>query len=94
MAKETILPARTLTSQPDANSTRKDQKGYQLPEEYDAQITNQEFDRLHERINKIVAEAAAISDVATGGSATAAANATAINSILALLRDSGLLRRS
>lgn len=34
---------------------------------------------------------AAIADVPTAGSATAAANATAINSILAALRDTGII---
>lgn len=37
------------------------------------------------------AQAAAIADVATGGGATAAANATAINSILAALRGVGII---
>lgn len=36
-------------------------------------------------------QAAAITDVATAGSATAAANATAINSILAALRGAGII---
>jgi len=36
-------------------------------------------------------QATAISDVATAGSATAAANATAINSILAALRGVGII---
>ena len=36
-------------------------------------------------------QAAAIADVATSGSATAAANATAINSILAALRGVGII---
>lgn len=36
-------------------------------------------------------QATAISDVATAGSATAAANATAINSILAALRGAGII---
>lgn len=105
MAKEAILPSRTLTAQPDANASRKDQKGYQLPEEYDAQVANQEFDRLHERVNKIVVEAAALADLSTayagGDLATASDVATAlnatnarINALAEILRDSGLLRRS
>ena len=39
-------------------------------------------------------QAAPIADVATGGSATAAANATAINSILAALRRAGIIATS
>lgn len=39
-------------------------------------------------------QAEAISDVATAGSATAAANATAINSILAALRGAGIIAAS
>lgn len=39
-------------------------------------------------------QASAIADVATGGSATAAANATAINSILAALRGVGIVASS
>ena len=39
-------------------------------------------------------QAAAIANVATAGSATAAANATAINSILAALRGVGLIASS
>lgn len=40
------------------------------------------------------AQAAAITDVPTGGSATAAANATAINAILASLRGAGIIAAS
>lgn len=40
------------------------------------------------------AQAAAIADVATAGSATAAANATAINSLLAALRNVGIIAPS
>ena len=39
-------------------------------------------------------QAAAIADVTTGGGATAAANATAINSILAALRGVGVIASS
>lgn len=39
-------------------------------------------------------QAAVIADVATAGSATAAANATAINSILAALRGVGIIATS
>lgn len=42
----------------------------------------------------VPAQAAAIADVDTAGSATAAANATAINSILAVLRNTGLIAAS
>ena len=40
------------------------------------------------------AQAEAIADVDTAGSATAAANATAINSILAALRNTGIIAAS
>lgn len=39
-------------------------------------------------------QAGAINDVATAGSATAAANATAINAILAALRGAGIIASS
>ena len=39
-------------------------------------------------------QAATIADVATAGSATAAANATAINSILAALKGAGIIASS
>lgn len=93
MAKEPILPSRTRTEQTDVSNTRKDQKNYQLPEEYNAQLSNQELDRIHERINKIVVEAEALADL-DSATATAADCATRLNAFGEILRNSGLLRRS
>lgn len=46
------------------------------------------------KITNAGTQAGAIADVATAGSATAAANATAINSILAALRGVGVIASS
>lgn len=97
-----LVPARTLTVQPDANATVKDQKRYQLPDDYNAQQTNQALDQTHERINKIVVEAAALADLsilATGSTLVQAVAAiqvaqARINAFGAILRQSGLLKSS
>lgn len=93
MAKEPIIAARAKTPQPDANSTRKDQKGYRLPDEYDPVATNAELDRLHERLNKIVVEAEALADL-DPSTATTSEIATRLNAYGEILRSSGLLRRT
>ncbi len=100
MAKENIMPSRLKTLQPQASETRKDQKGYQLPEEYSAQLTNQELDRLHQRINDLVTESTdsgvIIEDlVATGVALTdSAAAITRLNLLSEIMRTAGLLRRT
>lgn len=48
--------------------------------------TSRAYRILEARLRKLSQTQAAITDVPTGGSATAAANATAINDILAALR--------
>lgn len=108
MAKAPILAQRNKTLQPDVAETVKNQKSYELPAEYDqtaARLINQEFDRIHERINLVVVEAAALADLSeayVAGDLGSAANiATAINTTNArinalteIMRNSGLLRRS
>jgi hypothetical protein len=94
MAKTPLVAARTPVSLPAANDTRKDQKGYQLPDEYNAQLVNQEFDRVHERLNKLAVEGAHLTDLVTDGTATNAEICTQLNALAELLRQSGLLRRS
>lgn len=92
MSRDPLIANRTATSTPQAGTTRKDQKGYQLPDEYSAQLVNQEFDRLHQRINLIVIEAAALADLDTA-TATTAQCAARLNAFGEILRNSGLLRR-
>lgn len=94
MAKEPLIPARAPTTVPVVGTTHKDQKGYQLDDEYNALQVNQEFDRLHKRINDILVEASALSDLATDGSETVDTISAKVNSILVLLRQSGLLKSS
>lgn len=48
--------------------------------------TSRAYRILDARLRKLTQKQAAIADVPTGGSATTAANATAINDILAVLR--------
>ncbi len=99
---EPLLPSRTRTAQPDPSTTRKDQKGYQLDDEYNALQVNQEFDRIHERINAIAVGAAALPDltiILTGSTLPQAVTAlqaaqARINAFGAILRQSGLLKSS
>lgn len=101
------MAATTKTEQPNPGETRKDQKGYQLPEEYIARLVNAEFDRLHERINKITVEALdgaeVIADLAALDSAATLAQTRTyiidtltprLNLIAEILRDMGGLRRT
>lgn len=82
---------RAKTPQPDQKTTRKAQKRFQAGKEYDAQAINAEFDFIHERINQLFTEGEAIPDQNTG-SATATTNAAAIDSILAIIRQAGLIK--
>lgn len=100
MAKEPIIASTTRIEQPNAAETRKDQKGFQLPEEYNARLVNQNFDQVHERINKIVTETLesgeVIEDLVTSG--VVATDVTAliarVNLLSEILRDMGGLRRT
>ena len=105
MASTPITPARTKTAQLDANSTRKSQKAYQVSDEFNAKEVNDEFDRIHERINQLVVESAALDDLTTtyvaGDMGTAAAIAAAlnttnsrINALYAVMRQAGLFRQA
>lgn len=96
MAKEPIIAATSKTLQPNPGETRKDQKGYQLPEEYNAQMTNQEFDRVHSRINAIVQEDTSAGEPIANlaGAATLAEVITQVNLLAETLRKAGLLRRT
>lgn len=89
-----LLPARAPIAQPDPQSTGKDQKGFQLSSTYNAQEVNSEFDRVHKRINDILAEGAALPDLATAGSTANADICTRINALAALMRQAGLLKSS
>lgn len=89
MATGSIEQRRTPIEQPNRKDTRKSQKGYIQPEEYSADALNRELDRLHERINQIVVETIALTDLDTA-TATTAQIATQVNLISELLRQAGL----
>jgi hypothetical protein len=93
MASEPLVATRTATAQPAPATTKKSQKAYQLTDPIVALQVNQEFDRLHERINAIVTEATALADL-DSATATAADCATRLNAFGAILRQSGLLKSS
>lgn len=96
MPKEPLVAPREKTEQPNVNETRKDQKAHQLPEEYEARLVNQEFDRIHERINQIVVEkldgGEVIEDLPP--TATLAEVITRSNLQNEIMRNAGLLRRT
>lgn len=99
MAKEPIIASTTRTAQPNAGETKKDQKSYQITGEYDentARLINQEFDRLHERINKVVTESLSDGEVIEdlAGTATLAEVITRVNLIAEIMRNSGGIRRT
>jgi len=96
MAKEAIVPARTKTAQINPNETKKDQKAYQMPEEYSAQAVNQELDRIHQRINQIVVEALDSGEVLEDlpVTATLAEVIAQQNKQNEIMRNAGLLRRT
>ena len=94
MASTPITPARTKIAQPDANSTRKSQKAYQVSDEFNAKEVNDEFDRIHERINQLVVESAALDDLPEDGTATNAQICTRINALYAVMRQAGLFRQA
>lgn len=102
MASTPLVAPRAATAQPDPSTTNKQQKGFQLDDDYNAQQVNQEFDRIHERINAIVTAAAALADLttlATGATLPEAVTAiqaaqARLNAFGAILRQSGLLKSS
>lgn len=96
MAKEPIVAPREKTEQPNINETKKDQKAHQLPEEYVARLVNQEFDRIHERINQIVVEYLDSGEVVEDllSTATLAEVITRVNLQNEIMRNAGLLRRT
>jgi len=96
MAKENLVPSREKTAQPNAGETRKDQKAYQMPEEYSSQAVNQEFDRVHERINKLAVEQLEGGEVIEDllSTATLAEVITRVNLQSEIMRNAGLLRRT
>lgn len=90
MAKGAITVPREPIAQPNRENTRKGQKRYRQPEVYDPTQINTEFDYIHERLNQIVVESAAIEDLS--GSATLAQVITRLNAVTEILREAGLLR--
>lgn len=91
--RDPIVAPRAATAQPNQASTRKDQKRYQISDPPEAKEINDEFDRVHTRLNQIVVAAAALADL-DPATATAAQCATRLNELAEILRDSGLLLRA
>lgn len=86
-----IVPRRTAITQPDVSNTRKSQKRRALLGEYNPQLINNELDYVHERLNMIVVEDAAIEDLDSGASLGDVI--TRLNLITETLRSAGLLKR-
>lgn len=96
MPREPLVAPRSKTEQPNASETRKDQKHFQMPEEYDSQSVNKALDEIHERINKLATESLSAGDVIEDlpGTATLAEVITRVNLHSEILRNAGLLRRT
>lgn len=91
MARGVITVPREPISQPVVSDTRKSQKRRALNAESDPQLINNELDYVHERLNMIVVEDPAITDLDSG--ATLAEVITRLNLITQTLRSAGLLKR-
>jgi hypothetical protein len=92
MAKGSFEVRTTPIDQPEIGSTRKGQKRLRQPADYDPETINSELDYVHERINQITYEAAALTDLS--GSATLADTITRVNALAEILRQAGLLKSS
>jgi hypothetical protein len=92
MAKGAITVPREPIAQPEVGSTRKGQKRYRAGAEYDPLPLNAELDYVHERINQVVVESAALEDLES--SATLAETITRVNELAEILRSAGLLKSS
>lgn len=92
MASTPLIAATAPLTQPTPGITRKDQKGFQLGQAYSAQEINAEFDRLHRRINDLVVEDPAQTDLKTDGTETNANICLRINAIMAAMRKAHLLK--
>lgn len=90
MARGPIQVAREPITQPALESTFKAQKRFRQGPEYNPETINSEYDFLHERVNNILVESAAISDLA--GSATLGEVITRVNLLTQILREAGLLK--
>lgn len=90
MAKGAISVGREPIAQPNRENSRKGQKRYRQGAEFDPTQINAEFDYIHERINQIVVESAALTDLS--GSATLSDVITRVNALAEILREAGLLR--
>lgn len=90
MSRGPLSVSRTPISQPSSQSTKKGQKRFVAKDEYDASQINIELDYIHERLNQVILESAALTDLS--GSATLANVITRLNAITQILRDAGLIR--
>lgn len=90
MAKGGLDISRTKQTQPDPNATRKGQKRFAQGTEVSAEAVNNEFDYIHERINQVVVEAAALPDLAL--TETLANTIARVNALAEILRSAGLLK--
>ncbi len=92
MARGSFEVRTTPIAQPDIGSTRKGQKRLRQPAEYDPETINSELDYVHERINQVVYEATALTDLTSG--ATLAETITRVNALAEILRQMGGLKTS
>lgn len=92
MAKGGFDQRTTPIAQPNVGTTRKGQKRLRQPREYDPETINSELDYVHERINQIVYEATALTDLSSG--ATLAQTITRVNELAEILRQMGGLKSS
>jgi hypothetical protein len=92
MAKGSFETRTTPIAQPDRNFTKKGQKRFRLPAEYDPEPINSELDYLHERVNQVVYEATALTDLDSGE--TLANTIARVNALTEILRQAGLLKSS
>lgn len=90
MSRGSITIPRTAQEQSNVSTTKKGQKRYVAKEEYDATQLNIELDYIHERLNQVILESSALTDLA--GSATLANVITRLNAITQILRDAGLIK--
>jgi len=91
MAKGVIEVARNAIVQPNRSTSRKSQKRQGLKEEYDGALVNNELDYVHERINLVVVEVAAVADL--DPAASTAEIVARINYLTETMRSAGLLKR-
>lgn len=92
MAVGGIEIQRTPMIQPDISDTSKSQKRRAIDDDSSPQLINNELDYLHERINNIVIEAPALTDLAADAALPEVI--ARVNELTQTLRASALLKQS